>query len=125
MRVLRGAMGTFVLMACHHAAVPLPDSLAPCFSPYPAPAAGTNRIDGPGAFGPHANDSLVVRVDSHDRWRGVLRSCQRSTPGLSIDVTPWQATGDTLEVTGIDLVSSVDRSKTWLAQLVTHRKAKG
>ena len=125
MGVLHRALAAVVLVACHRTAVELPESLAPCFSPYPPPPAGTIRIDGPGAFGPHANDSLVVRVDSRERWRGVLRSCARDTPGLNMDVTPWQASGDTLEVMGFDLVSVNKRPKTWVIQLVSRRKGKG
>lgn len=122
MRPLIALVGIAFILACHHAAVELPEPVAPCFSPYPPPSVGTVRIDGPGAFGPHANDSLIVRVDNRERWRGVLRSCVRAAPGLSIDFGPWQAAGDTLEATAFDRTSVNQRPTIWLLQLVTRRR---
>jgi hypothetical protein len=126
-RFYSGMLAGMLLMvaasvACHHAAVQTSAFAAPCFSAYPPPPAGTIRIDGPGAFGPHANDSLVVRVDGKERWSGMLQSCSRGVPGLSIDFGPWQPAGDTLEVTAFERASRNQRPIMWLLQLATRPK---
>src|SRR4051812_15005208 len=82
---------------CHHTPARSSSFTAPCFMPYPPPPAGTIRIDGPGAFGWHAGDSLIVRVDNKERWSGILQACSSESPGLSFDVSSWQAAGDTVE----------------------------
>ena len=122
MKPLIALVSILVVVACHHSPVELPESVAPCFSPYPPPPAGAVRIDGPGAFGPHANDSLIVRVDNRERWRGILRSCVRAAPGLSIDFGPWQAPGDTLDVTAFVRVTRNQRLTPWILQLAGRRK---
>lgn len=109
-------------VACHHIPAATSASAAPCVSPYPPPAAGTVRIDGPGAFGPHVKDSLIVRVDNEDRWSGILRSCKREAPGLHIDFSRWQPAGDTLEVITFDRASRNERPILWVLQLATQRK---
>ena len=124
-RRLVARVGIAGAVACHHAPVQASPSAAPCFSPYPPPPAGTIRIDGPGAFGPHANDSLIVRVDDKERWSGILQSCSREDPGLSIDFGPWQAAGDTLEVTAFERTSRNQRPILWLMKLATRRKKQG
>ena len=123
MRFYSALIAVSALVACHHAAVELPEAAAPCFSPYPRPA-GTIHIDGPGAFGPHAGDSLIVRVDNRERWHGIIRACVRAEPGLSMDYGSWQAAGDTLEPTAIDLVSQGRAPKIWQLHLVTRSKTK-
>jgi hypothetical protein len=125
MKIPVALVGIGAIVACHHAPIQLADAEAPCFSRYPAAPAGTVRIDGPGAFGPHANDSLVIRVDNHERWRGVLQSCVREVPGLSLDLGPWQAADDTLDVTAFDRTSQSTRPEVWLLQVVTRRKKQG
>ena len=122
MRGVVALVGIAGVVACHHAAVQASAFAAPCFSAYPPPPAGTIRIDGPGAFGPHANDSLVVRVDGKERWSGMLQSCSRGVPGLSIDFGPWQAAGDTLEVTTFERTSRNHRPDLWLLELATRPK---
>lgn len=112
-------------VACHHAPVQVSATSAPCFSPYQPPVAGTIRIDGPGAFGPQVDDSLIVRVDSSERWRGALHACVRETPGLSIDFKPWQAAGDTLEAIAFDRTELRRHPSVWRLDLVTRRKKQG
>src|SRR5665213_4323330 len=129
-RFYSGMLAGMLLMvaasvACHHAAVQTSAFAAPCFSPYPPPPAGMIRIDGPGAFGPHANDSLIVRVDNKERWSGLLGSCSREAPGLSIDFRPWQAAGDTLEVTAFERSPRNQRPIIWRLQLATRPKKRG
>jgi hypothetical protein len=123
MRLPAALVTVAILAACRHAPVP-PDSLGPCVSPYPPPPSGIVRIDGPGSFGVHVNDSLIVRVDDRDRWRGVVRSCARPEPGLYIDLPWWRAATDSLELKTLDRVPGVGRSATWLLELVS-RKTKG
>jgi hypothetical protein len=122
MKTLNVLVGMAGIAACHNAPGQFSHFEAPCFSPYEAAPAGAVRIDGPGAFGPHVNDSLIVQVDNRERWRGALQSCVREVPGLSFDLGPWQAADDTLEVTSLDRTSRSTYSTVWRLQLVTRRK---
>jgi hypothetical protein len=125
MKTLVAWVGIAVIVACHNAPGQISHFEAPCFSPYKAAAAGAVRIDGPGAFGPHVNDSLIVQVDNRERWRGVLQSCVREVPGLSFDLGPWQAADDTLEVSAFDRISRSKYPAVWRVQLVTRRRKQG
>jgi hypothetical protein len=121
-RKLIAFIGIAAVVACHHTIAGLSDTVAPCIALYPVPPAGTIRIDGPGSFAPHVGDSLIVRVDNSERWRGALPSCVRATLGLSIDISPWQAAGDSLDVIALDQTSGSRRPAVWELQLVTRRK---
>jgi hypothetical protein len=124
MRRLIAFAGIAALTACHRTPVDLPGTDVACLSPHPPPTAGTVRLDGPGSFfGPtlhalHVNDSLIVSVDNRERWRGVIRSCVRAAPGLSIDLTRWQTAGDTLEPIALNRASPT----VWLFQFASRRK---
>lgn len=116
-------IGTVLLMACQHQTRELADPAKPCFAPYPPPSAGTVHLDGPGAFGPHAGDSLIVRSDNRVRWRGVLLACRVGTVGeIQIDFRPWQAIGDTLEIVDFRQEQRELGPRTWLLQLAARRK---
>ena len=130
MAVTRGALvftlTIVLLLACQHSTRELADPAAPCITSYPSPPAETIRLDGPGAFGPHAGDSLIVRSDKLVRWRGILRSCRGGTVGeLKTDFTPWQTSGDTLEIVGLRQEQRERGPKTWLLQLASRRKPTG
>lgn len=115
-----------LLGACHREVGVPPEPLEVCYSAYPPPSDGRIRIDGPGSFGPHANDTLIVRVDARDRWRGAIQTCNDGVPGsLRVDFRPWQAAGDTLALEAFDRLPPYDgRRATWLMQLVSRRKTK-
>ncbi len=117
------SISTVLLMACHRPVRDFSESVTPCATAYQPPRAGTIRIDGPGSFGPHAGDSLIVRVDNRERWRGVLPACEDGTPGLHVDTRAWQSVDDTLEATDFREVQREGRPTMWLLQLVARHKS--
>lgn len=114
-----GALCLVLPDACQRASSARPEAVAPCFTPYPQVSAHV-RIDGPGSFGPHVGDSLTLRVDSQERWRGILRSCHGPRPGLQMDLSRWRPAGDTVEFVSLG-EEAWTRPRTWVLRLATRR----
>ena len=75
---LAGVAVAGCLTACHRTAAYGKREASLCASQavVEAQTSGRVRIDGPGAWGPRLDDSVVLVVDGEERWRGVYAGCQ-------------------------------------------------
>ena len=101
---------SFGLLACHRAHQSAAVSSTFCAPSQATPAEERIRIDGPGAFGPRLNDSLLVVVDGRERWRGVYAICP-SSRNLQSAIFDWLPPADS--IVSVEVIKSGEARKTY------------